>query len=98
MPVLVIKEFPAVDPDVLAIGHQMNVYDPAPDGLVAHIATRTDSGMQVVDIWESREDYDRFSAEVHGPRVRKVAADLGIELRVQPTVTVTEGVDFARGR
>src|SRR5438045_6966302 len=34
----------------------------APGGLF-HWVTKTDAGIRVVDVWESREQYEKFSAE-----------------------------------
>jgi hypothetical protein len=37
-------------------------------GLVAHIARQTDAGFEIVEIWRSREAFDRFNQEIW-PRV-----------------------------
>jgi hypothetical protein len=37
------------------------------DGLLVHLARQTADGFQVVEVWESREDFERYSAEVVGP-------------------------------
>ncbi len=34
--------------------------DTAPDGLVGHVAAKTDDGMLIVDVWESQEKLDAF--------------------------------------
>jgi hypothetical protein len=34
--------------------------EPAPDGLIVHVAGPTASGFRVIDVWESREAYERF--------------------------------------
>lgn len=31
-----------------------------PDGLLLHVAGPTDEGFRTIDIWASREDYERF--------------------------------------
>lgn len=38
-----------------------------PDGVVAHYAGATPTGWAVVDVWESREHFDRFFASRLGP-------------------------------
>ena len=40
---------------------------PGPAGAISHFATMTDSGLRVVDVWESREQFDRFAQEQIGP-------------------------------
>jgi hypothetical protein len=36
--------------------------NPVPSGLLLHVAGPTDEGFRVIDIWESREDFERFSS------------------------------------
>ena len=55
----------------------------APGGLF-HWVTKTDAGIRVVDVWESREQYEKFSAE----RVRPLSAQVGIT--ESPKVTFFE--------
>jgi hypothetical protein len=38
-----------------------------PPGAISHWIAKTDEGMRVVDVWESREAYDKFVAEQMGP-------------------------------
>jgi hypothetical protein len=40
---------------------------PGPAGSISHFATKTDSGLRVVDVWESREQFDKFAQEQIGP-------------------------------
>ncbi len=40
---------------------------PGPAGLIAHYATATDSGMRVVDVWQSKDQFEKFAEEQIGP-------------------------------
>ena len=40
---------------------------PAPPGGLYHWAAKTDDGIRVVDVWESREVFDKFAEEQIGP-------------------------------
>ena len=40
---------------------------PGPAGSISHWATATDNGLQVTDVWESREQFDAFVQEKIGP-------------------------------
>ncbi len=40
---------------------------PMPDGGISHWVAATDGGIRVVDVWETREQFDRFSQEQIGP-------------------------------
>ncbi|NEK86617.1 hypothetical protein GCU60_12760 [Blastococcus saxobsidens] len=42
------------------------------DGLLVHLARQTGDGFQVVEVWESREDFERYSAEIVGPVATEV--------------------------
>ncbi|HLY41235.1 MAG TPA: hypothetical protein VKR52_08470 [Terracidiphilus sp.] len=55
----------------------------APGGLF-HWVTKTDSGIRVVDVWESREQFEKFAKEKIGP----LAAQAGVTQ--PPKVTFIE--------
>ncbi|HSJ73342.1 MAG TPA: hypothetical protein VK904_03420 [Miltoncostaeaceae bacterium] len=80
MPVAVIQEWAEGGPDTRnydAINERMGVRDDLPEGLIVHTAGVTASGgFRVVDVWESREAWDRFNDERLGPAVREVIGGL----------------------
>lgn len=43
-------------------------------GCLFHWVTRTDNGMRVTDVWESREQFEKFAQEQIGP----YAAEVGL--------------------
>ena len=45
----------------------------APGGL-SHFCTKTDEGFRVVDVWDSKENFEKFAEEKIGP----LAAEAGI--------------------
>jgi hypothetical protein len=45
--------------------------DPLGDGQTAHIAGATGGGIRVVDVWESRADFDRFVQERLGEQMAR---------------------------
>src|SRR5215211_8770603 len=55
--------------------------DPRPDGLDRHICFGEDGDLQVIEIWDSREQFEAF-----GERLRRmpVLAELGIEFSAPP--------------
>ncbi len=57
------------------------IAEPAPRGLVVHVAGPTDEGFRMIDIWESAEAWQRFQAERLAPAI----AALGGPARPQPT-------------
>jgi len=50
-----------------------------PDGLEFHVAFRSADGFRVSEIWDSREQLDKFSE-----RLMPVLKDVGIELSGEP--------------
>ena len=58
--------------------------DALPEGLISHVAGPTDSGMLVVDVWESPEALERFAKERLGPVLAELGAPAGTEPRVFP--------------
>jgi hypothetical protein len=98
MTVLVTMDLPVSRGDVEAVAIDLNVIDNPPEGLIVHIATETDSGVHITDIWESAEHHARFAAEQLGPSVAKVAADRGIPMSGPPAFEITDAFDLVRGR
>lgn len=45
---------------------------PGPAGAISHFSTMTDSGLRVVDVWKSREQFDKFAQEQIGPFAQEV--------------------------
>jgi hypothetical protein len=45
------------------------------DGLISHVGRATADGFQVVEVWESREHYDRFTTDVFPAIVAEVMGD-----------------------
>jgi hypothetical protein len=45
------------------------------DGLLVHVGRATTDGFQTVEVWESKEDYDRANTELVFPVMRDLAGD-----------------------
>jgi hypothetical protein len=52
--------------------------DQAPQGLIVHLAFETPTGMRIVDLWESEEDFDRFSEQRLRPVMDKTLQAAGV--------------------
>ena len=44
----------------------------AVEGLLVHVARATDDGFQVIEVWESRHDYDRYVEELVAPALAEL--------------------------
>ncbi len=47
-----------------------------PEGLIVHAAGESDSGVRIIDVWESKQQFERFQSERLGPAMRKVGIEL----------------------
>lgn len=56
------------------ITEKMDLGGKAPPGCLFHWCGATDGGMRVVDVWESRETFDKFAQEKIGPFSAEVGA------------------------
>jgi hypothetical protein len=45
---------------------------PLPEGAISHWVAQTDDGIRVVDVWETQEQFDRFSREQIQPFTQEV--------------------------
>jgi hypothetical protein len=86
MAVTLIVEFPGATQDqyddtIEALGMTPGSNQELPYGMISHVAGPTSSGWIVVDVWESRADFDRFLKE----RLSQALIQAGL-----PTPTVRE--------
>ena len=76
MPVAVIQEWSQGGDDTTnydAIQAKLTAAEDPPDGFLLHTAGATgDGGFRIFEVWESRDDFDRFVEERLMPVVREV--------------------------
>jgi hypothetical protein len=56
-----------------AISERLQAQDQPPAGLLVHTAGFTGNGFRIFEVWESREDYERFVEERLMPLIQEVA-------------------------
>ena len=47
-----------------------------PDGLILHSAAPTDGGFQIIDVWDSKEAYERFERETLFPAFERIGVSM----------------------
>ena len=47
------------------------------DGLLVHLARATETGFQLVEVWESKDRFERYQAELVGPLLAEMTGDDG---------------------
>ena len=46
-----------------------------PEGLIVHVAGESGSGIRIIDVWESKQQFELFQSERLGPAMRKVGIE-----------------------
>ena len=60
------------------------------DGLLVHVGLATTDGFQTVEVWESKEHYDRANTDIVFPLMRELTGD-----QPQPPIEqTTEAIDL----
>ena len=47
-----------------------------PEGLIVHAAGESGSGVRIIDVWESKQQFEQFQSERLGPAMQKVGIEL----------------------
>ena len=55
--------------------------DEQPKGFVAHLVVKRDGGLRHIEVWDSKEDWERFREERADPALDKVFAAAGLANR-----------------
>jgi hypothetical protein len=72
--------------------------DETPTGLTAHVVVKRDGGLRHIEVWHSKEDWERFRAERAEPALAKVFAAAGFTERPpQPPLQEMDLVDARVG-
>lgn len=74
-----------------SIVDEMGVRDNPAPGAIYHWSAPVRDGLQVCDLWETREDFERFAREKIGP----ISAKHGLDA---PSVEITGAHEFIAGR
>jgi hypothetical protein len=70
---------------------KMDFDNEPPDGMIAHTAGADESGQwRIIDVWESRDHYDRFRQDRLGPAIEATAREFGVDPGDGPKLTAYE--------
>ena len=92
MAIAYIQEFPIVDGDLSTANYDAVVKElalgSAPDGLVVHTAgfDQTDGVFRIFDVWETREQGERFVQEQLNPILERLMANAESDAFRPPTL------------
>jgi hypothetical protein len=94
MPVAVVQEWSEGGTDTRgydAVHERLMAADAPPEGFLVHTAGATpDGGFRIVEVWESRDHFERFAREILVPLVQELGDD-----RPAPATTIYDLHGFA---
>lgn len=64
-----------------------------PPGLIAHIATRTETGLRYLDVWQTKDDWEAFEEHRVHPVVHPMLQEMLGFVPPEPPRTVLDLVD-----
>jgi hypothetical protein len=74
MAVVMILDSPNFGTDMYdAVNAKMDITANPPEGLICHTAGVVDGNFRIIDVWESEDDYERFSKDRLGPAIQEVS-------------------------
>jgi hypothetical protein len=77
MAVGIMAEVPLTPEQYDQLNEKINFPAEVPDGLISHTAGPKGGGFFVVDVWESREQYDKFIEGTLMPAFAEVVGEIG---------------------
>ena len=101
MPIVMYQKMP---PDatlemIEAVTNEMDVHAVPPSGLIVHTVVEVDGQLRIIDVWESQEDFDKFSESRLGPAFAAVAERMGVDLAQagEPETKILEVLSIVHG-
>ena len=73
------------------------ISDMHPKGLVVHLVIKTETGLRHTNVWQSREDWERFNQDQVMPSVVRALTEAGIDPSFVPPSQDLEVVDVVVG-
>jgi hypothetical protein len=86
---------------LMKVTEEMGVRDNPPEGMIVHTILQRDEGLEVIDVWESKEQYESFFEQQLMPAFAKVAEREGFDPQAAPPPAdpdIQEVKDIVRGR
>ena len=101
MPIVMYQKMP---PDatlemIEAVTDEMDAHNLPPNGLIVHTVVETGGRLTIIDVWESQEDFDKFSETRLGPAFAAVAQRMGVDLSQvgEPETQILEVLSIVHG-
>jgi hypothetical protein len=81
MPIVLYQKMPpeATLEMIEAVTNEMDARTLPPNGLIVHTVVDIGGRMTIIDVWESREDYEKFGESRLGPAFATVFERMGMD-------------------
>ena len=101
MPVVLYQKMPptATLEMIEAVSEEMDVRSLPPNGLIVHTVVNIGGRLTVIDVWESEDDWNKFSETRLGPAFAAVAGRMGVDLSQagEPETQLLEVLSIVHG-
>ena len=101
MPIVLYQKMPpaATIEMIEAVTDEMDVRTLPPNGLIVHTAVNIGGRLTIIDVWESQDDWEKFSESRLGPAFATVAARMGVDLSQagEPETQILEVLSIVHG-
>ncbi|WP_042418168.1 hypothetical protein [Streptacidiphilus anmyonensis] len=85
MPVVMTMRWPGATPQQYdRVSELVDLEGDVPNGLVLHVASFADGALHVTDVWESREDFERYLADRLGAAIKEAGLEGAPETSYAP--------------
>jgi hypothetical protein len=98
MTVLMELELPIRREDVEELSRRIGAAENPPDGLLVHLAVAGPNGLRVVDVWDSKADFEHFRDTRLLPTAEALMAESGMGAPEAFEPKITEAFDVVRGK
>jgi hypothetical protein len=75
MAVAIIMDIGATEEQYDAVNEKIDPSGDPPEGLIIHVGSVSDSGVKVIDVWESEQAFNDFRDSRLGPAVAEVMGE-----------------------
>jgi hypothetical protein len=83
-------------PEYRAVMDELGVEQRPEGGIYLHLTTPTDSGYRIVEIWDEKENFDRFVERRLAPANEAIGVDRATAITVTPLRPATSGASRPR--
>lgn len=98
MSVIMRTQLPLNRQQIETLSNSLGVRQDPPPGMIVHLAYEEGGKLQVLDVWESREQFESFAQGRLAEAMGRFMAENGVQMDGEPSYEFTEVFDVVKGR